>query len=387
MAAEIVGRALTAHAVAEIEGFEVVTSAVAVRAPFRLGKGDNSSWVLSNGDLSGTPGPSITKLGSGLGDEIRYALSYPPASAINALWVDDNNLVTIGGPGFLITNLANAAIRTVKPSRSNAMGLVGLTDNLVLTTDSVSLVITDLATGKDAEVMRLKLRPSVNEIAAGVDRDFYVASYYGTGQHMRIAVVAITVPTPIADLVGPALAEAGRGDLSAFASEVERIRAATTRHRHETDRERLERLYNEALSRVHAGILRPLLTAVQSSGLRQGIFEDRQMDGWPPASYGGSADLPCWGIDTLRSPWLAASVGVVHRSEPSENLQDLAVTVVLARMTSDAQHDYLSRFEPFESGSDRVDEIVEGLWSELEEKLPTIIEDFLGECATAGVPR
>jgi hypothetical protein len=354
-----------------------------------LGKGDNSAWVLSNGDLSGTPGPSITRLGSGLGEEIRHPLSYPPASATNALWIDDSNLLTIGGPGFLITNLASAATRSLRASRANPMGLVGLGDNIVLIADSGSLVIADLATGHQAEVMRLKPGPSVGEIAVGGGRDLYLASYCGTGQHMRVAVAAITVPTPVADLAGPALTDARRGDLSGFASVVERIRAATARDPQETDRQRLERQYNEALSRVREGIQQPLMVAIQSSGLRPANFEgqDRQMDGWPPAGYGGSASLPRWGIDTLRVPWLAASVGVVHRVQPAEDLRDLAVTVVLARMTPEAQYDYLSRSESFDAGSDRLGEIVKGLWRELEEKLPAVLEDFLGVCASAGVPR
>lgn len=355
-----------------------------------LSKGDSSTWVLSNGDLSGKPEPSITKLGSELGDEIRLPLSYPPASAANAMWIDDNNLLTIGNPGFLITNVASAATRSFPTSCSNPMGLVDLGGNIALIAADVgALVVTDLATGHQAEVMRLKLRPSVNEIAARDGTDFYVASYYGTGQHMRIAVAAVTVPGPISDLVGPALMDARRRDLSGFASEVERIRAATARDPHETDRQRLERLYNEALRRVQEGIQQPLMTAIQSSGLRLTNFQDqdRQMDGWPPAGYGGSANLPRWGIDTLRSPWLAACVGVVHRVQPSEDLGDLAVTLTLARMTSEAEHDYLSRFESFDAGLDQLNGIVKGLWQELEEKLPTIIEDFLGECVTAGVPR
>jgi hypothetical protein len=206
---------------------------------------------------------------------------------------------------------------------------------------------------------------------------------------MRIAVAAVTVPEPIFDLVGPALMDARRRDLSGFASEVERIRAATARDPHETDRQRLERLYNEALRHVQEEIQQPLVTALQSAGLRLTNFQDQdwQMDGWPPAGYGGSANLPRWGIDTLRSPWLAACVGVVHRVQPSEDLRDLAVTLTLARMTSEAQHDYLSRFESFDAESDQLNRIVKGMWQDLEEKLPTIIEDFLGECVTAGVPR
>ena len=106
---------------------------------------------------------------------------------------------------------------------------------------------------------------------------------------------------------------------------------------------------------------------------------NRQIDRWPPAGYAGSAGLPRWGIDTLRSPWLTASIGVVRPVHPSEGLRELAVTLTLARMTPSAQHDYLSRFESFDATGDRLIGIVKGLWQELEENLPTIIEDFLSE--------
>ncbi len=263
--------------------------------------------------------------------------------------------MTIGNPGFLITNLASGATRKVNSARSNPMGVAGLGDNAVLTAgDSVCLGITDLATGNYAEVMRLALRPSVNEVAAGHNDDFYLASYYGTGQHMRIAVLAVAVTPPISDFVAAALAEANRGDLSAFAAEVERIKATTLQIKAETEQERLARLYNEALGRVHIGLLQPLQAAIESAGLRPGAFEERPLHGWPPTEYGGSASLPRWGIGTLRSPWLAASIGVVHRAQPAEDLNDLAVTVVLGRVTVDGQHTYVSRLERFEPEAQRL---------------------------------
>lgn len=307
-------------------------------------KHDDSVWVLSNGDLTGTSGPSITKLGANLGDETRHALAYPPASASNAVWIDDSHVVVTGNPGFLITNVANAATRIVGSARSNPMGLAYIGDNIVLTAaDSVSLGITDLATGSYAEVMRLALRPSVNEIAAiGRNGVFYLASYYG-GEHMRIAILAFTIPMPISAFTASALSEAKRGDLSGFAAEVERIRAANSSAstQEETERQRLERLYNEALRRVHTGIFQPLQIAIESSGLRPGAFEERPIQGWPPTDFGGSASLPRWGIESLRSPSIAASIGVVHRAQPAEDLNDLAVTVVLARLTADGQHNHL----------------------------------------------
>jgi hypothetical protein len=62
--------------------------------------------------------------------------------------------VTIGNAGFLVTNLTNGATRRVKSVRSNPMGVASLGDNKVLTVgDSVSLGITDLGTGSDAEII------------------------------------------------------------------------------------------------------------------------------------------------------------------------------------------------------------------------------------------
>lgn len=87
-----------------------------------IGHHDNSYWVLDNGDLSGKPGPSITRLGVGLGDEFRHSLAYPLASATNAVWVDESNLLTIGNPGFLITNITSGATRMINCGRSNPDG-------------------------------------------------------------------------------------------------------------------------------------------------------------------------------------------------------------------------------------------------------------------------
>lgn len=348
---------------------------------------DGAAWVMSNGDLSGNPGPSITCLGDGLGDESRHSLAYPPASAFNAIWVDENNLVTIGNSGFLITNLASGITRTINAAQSNPMGATNFSDNVVLTVgNSVCVGLTDLATGKYAEIAHLALRPSVNEIAMGPDNHFYLASYYGDG-HMPIAVVDVSIDVPISDFVPAAMAEANRGDLSAYVAEVDQIRADTTPVERETKQQRLERLYNEALQHVNRSLLLPLQRAVEPAGLRPRIFEERSLDGWPPNDYGGASSLPRWGIETLCSPWLAASIGVVHRAQSTEDLEELAVTVVLARMTPHGQHTYLNRFERFEPGTSTLIEITDRLHAEIEGQLPSIIENFLAECRTAGILR
>lgn len=270
------------------------------------------------------------------------------------------------------------------------MGLASLGDNIVLTaSDSVCLGVTDLATGQYADIMTLTLKPSVNEIVTGANKEIYLTSYYpGTGRHMRIAVVAVSMPSPTGPFATAVLSEANRNDLSVFRARIEQIRTTIAAPiQVETERQRLERLYNEAHDKVRIGLSEPLQAAIASSGLRLGVFEARSLEGWMPDGYGGSATIPTWGIETLPSPWLAFAVGVAHRANPAEDLRDLAVTAVLARMHLDGQHDYIRRFETFESGSEKLDQLIDQVRSDVQGRLPAILEDFLVTCTESGEPR
>jgi hypothetical protein len=71
----------------------------------------------------------------------------------------------------------------------------------------------------------------------------------------------------------------------------------------------------------------------------------------------------------------------VHRAEPNEDLSDLAVTVVLARMQLDGKIEYVRRFEAFGPGLERLDQLIEELWVHIQERLPVMIRDFLEACA------
>jgi hypothetical protein len=97
---------------------------------------------------------------------------------------------------------------------------------------------------------------------------------------------------------------------------------------------------------------------MEQAGLVRIGFETRTLGGWPPENYGGGADLSRWGIETLSSPWLATSIGVVHRAQPEADLKDLAVTIVLAMMTPDSQHNYIQEFKPFRPESLQLDHII-----------------------------
>jgi hypothetical protein len=109
-------------------------------------------------------------------------------------------------------------------------------------------------------------------------------------------------------------------NLSDYAADVERLRQANDQPRPQTERERLQDLYRAAADPVWRGILDPLVEAITSTGLSSHGSSDSRIRGWPPEDYGGSASLPRWSVATLQSPWLAAVVGVVHRSHPKEDL-------------------------------------------------------------------
>ncbi|MGH4015914.1 MAG: protein kinase domain-containing protein [Pseudonocardiaceae bacterium] len=184
-------------------------------------------------------------------------------------------------------------------------------------------------------------------------------------------------------------------DLSHYATEVAHLRRATTVVKEESKRERLEKLYNEAGSRVDLSLTTHLSEAMKQAGLSTVSFvprtpdnlADRAPDNWVPENYGGGANLPRWGIETLSSPWLAASIGVVHRAQPEEDLEDLAVTAVLAMMTPDSQHTYIQEHRHFRPGSLRLDQIMGELKAQFDRELPGIIAHFLTTCKQIGVSR
>ena len=92
-------------------------------------------------------------------------------------------------------------------------------------------------------------------------------------------------------------------------------------------------------------------------------------------------------IGTMASPWLAAAIGAVHRSQPVPDLENMAIVFVLALMTPDSQHTYMHEFERFQPGSLRLDRIIEESASKVSATLPEVIVHFLTACKEMGIPR
>ena len=177
-----------------------------------------------------------------------------------------------------------------------------------------------------------------------------------------------------------------RADLSSYGEEAKRLREAHLTQE-ESEYDRLARMWNEAWVRFESNLTPVLNAGMQAAGLTSIASAPRTIAGFPPSNYGGTALLPCWGIDTIASPWLAATIGAAHRSEPATDLNDLAVMFALALMTPDSQHNYLQEFERFRSGSLRLDQIIEQLVEKIWATLPQVIADFLTACRETGVPR
>lgn len=176
-------------------------------------------------------------------------------------------------------------------------------------------------------------------------------------------------------------------DLSKYVPEVNRLREANRVVKEESRHERLARVYNDVQMSVHSRLQLPLTAAVEVSGLRNLGSVSDYFQGWFPYGYGGSAGVPCWGIDTLRWPRLAASVGTVHRSKPAEDLEELGIAVMIVILTEDSLRICLREFETFHSGSLLFNSMIDRFEAKINSELPAIVMDFLTVCRDTGIPQ
>ncbi len=147
-------------------------------------------------------------------------------------------------------------------------------------------------------------------------------------------------------------------DVSSYTQEVQRLREANS-PAGKPEEERLIRLWNEALDRIRSSLNPWLDTAMQQAGLQKLQRDQQRIEGWQVEDYGGSHVLPCWGIDTIASPWLSAAIGGAHRETPVKNIRDMVAVFVLALMTPGAQHTYIREVEFSTLESLRLDHIIE----------------------------
>jgi hypothetical protein len=175
-------------------------------------------------------------------------------------------------------------------------------------------------------------------------------------------------------------------DLSAYADEIARLREAN-HVRGENERQRRVRLYNEAITLVHSRLTVPLMAAVQQSRLQNMGSPPQHFNIWVPDGYGGSQDLPCWGIETLASPRLVASIGVFFKLPSVEETTDLAITALFATVTEDSQQTLFQEIEILHAGPLQLDQAINNMSGKFNNELPAIIAHYLTTCREAGIPR
>jgi hypothetical protein len=136
-------------------------------------------------------------------------------------------------------------------------------------------------------------------------------------------------------------------------------------------------LYNEVVQA--AGVIVPSIEKIAAdAGLAPTQYKPHDtMDGWPPPSYGGSAVVPRWRAPgAVDGPLIEAIIGVAARRWPKENLNDLVITLLVARRTETGQHMLMTRFVPCRLEDLSLQQKIKSIIDDLETILPAEFEDF-----------
>ena len=261
--------------------------------------------------------------------------------------------------------------RPVVAGMANCASVLPLADEIVMTVGGLAdIQLNDLHTGRRAQVASLSLHSSVFEFASGPNNLIYLASYLGS-RSGNFAAIELDIGPPVGDFIQRAFARADTGDLAGYAREVERIANRRVRSCGMTGAQLVE-LYNDALGQAQRQLYESIDEMMTGHGLHlTSPPTSRPLEGWPPPEYGGSATMPRWQFpDGSNGPWLEASIGVSHRAWPAEDLNDLIITSIFARMSENGQHTFLTRFVPFEVGEAELGTKLQELLSVLRAVLP-----------------
>ncbi|MFI5729255.1 restriction endonuclease [Kribbella sp. NPDC051587] len=340
---------------------------------------DSAVWVL-DGDtgLSGPPSITITRLGTQLGEEERNPLSTRwDSSARAAVWMDENRLAVVHSSSFsVIQNLDHQTLRGLHTGTSNGAAILRIDDDHVLIAGGDGyLELTDVNTGRHAAVARLGLAPSAVELVSNSANKMLAASYVGDGS-MDIVVVDVEFVPSIAAVADEAFKAADSGQVAEYFEQYNRIpqvdvpQPTAAEPDHNT-------LYNKVVEAAWA-IVSPLDQIATNAGLAPTPYKPQgTMDGWPPPSYSGSAAVPRWRAPgVVDGPLIEAIIGVGARRWPTENFNDLVITLLVARRTETGQHMLMTRFVPCLLEDPSLQQKIESVIYDLETILPTAFEDF-----------
>jgi hypothetical protein len=268
--------------------------------------------------------------------------------------------------------------RGIHADVSNCVAVLPVDEETVMLASADSQIkLINLPTGRHGEVINLAMRPSITELAPASESRFLVASYFGTIE-MDFAVVEVELSPSIVDYIGAAFRTADSGDIAGYAEQVVRITDRNMPQPTAVEPE-LNSLFNDVGHQVSQRLLSRVTQLAQESGLENATIDPipRGLDGWPPPEYGGGASQPRWRFPGAEDrAWLEASIGVSHRAWPEVNLNDLVITLIVARMTESSQHTILTRFVPCELEDPALGEKIDALLADVEEILPDAFAEF-----------
>ncbi len=312
-------------------------------------KSDGSVWVLDpiNEALNQVT-PTIVRLGEQLGEEERHEINPPPPWPVSAAWFDETRLVLAHQSFCSLIELDTGIPEPVRIGTSNCFGLVPIgRETLVTVSGHADLHLTDIVTGRSAALGAVAHRPAVRGVARGDEATSFVAV---GGPPGTTTIVAVEFETPVDEAFARFFAESDSGDLAGYRAQVIGL---ARRHVPPSSRsdEELQALYNDTQRMVYDHLGKPLGDRVQAMGLVLTQEQTRRsLDGaWPPG-YGGSASCPRWRPPAGGGTWLEAWIGLCHRTWPSQRLDDVVLTLMLAIMSDRKQHTLLTRFVPVALG-------------------------------------
>ena len=136
----------------------------------------------------------------------------------------------------------------------------------------------------------------------------------------------------------------------------------------------LEALYTETARMVYDQLGKPVGDRIHALGLElTPVSPHRSLDGGSPPGYGGSASCPRWRWPGREGAWLEAWIGLCHRAWPSETLDDLVISLLLAIMTTERQHTLLTRFVPTTPSDAELDAKIDSILGDVDLVLPTAV--------------
>jgi len=339
---------------------------------------DDVMWTLDSDPGTGTsPSMSVTKLGDRLGRQERHSLPvrWDPVAS-DAVWLDEHRLAIAHRNSCSVLSLDGEPPRGLHAGGSNCSSILRVDEQTVLIADDTGLKSTDLVSGRHAEVVGLTSRPLVANLAPNSTRKILLASYYGLAA-ANIAVIEVELVPSISSATSRAFGRADSGNTDEYVEQVNRI-ARRKIPMPEVTEPQLNALFNSVGTQVYEVLAKRILAMAEQAGLTldSGMFP-RPLDGWPPPEYGGSANQPRWRLSgTANGPWLEASIGVSHRVWPKDNLNDLIITLIVARMSEKSQHTLLTRFAPCALEDPSLQDKISAIIAAADAVLPAAFAEF-----------